>query len=998
MSNSKTSVSQASRDNISESRTVKTVSLTDSGRGKSSMISKTRKDRERIKTKTLYVSTFNVRTLSTDDKLIEFEEELKGVNWHIIGLSEVRRCGESCTTLQNGHTLYHRGNQTNKINGVGFLVNKNIVNNIIEYKSISERVISIDLRVNKRYTCKIIQVYAPTTEHEDEEVEEFYEEINQVLNNNTAHYVLMMGDFNAKIGIRSDPQEKGVGAFGSGTRNERGKLLLNYVKENNLHIMNTYFKKKESRRWTWKSPNGLIKNEIDFLISNNKNIVLDTSVVNSVKMGSDHRMVRSKIYFDTKIERYKLISKGPKGINTEELRVKQEQYQRQLENCIDRNMLHTQSINMLNNEISKQIQEIAHNVAGNKKKKKLQLCQQTLDLIKKRKTINQDITLNHIEVTELNKTIRKKIRLETRNYKNQQVRQTLEERKSLKVLQREFKNRTHITKLVNENNIECTRMEELKELTEAFYRSLYESKAKPPLETSSKERQKVMNVGSEEIPDITSEEIERTMSKMPKGRTAGGDGIVLEMLIYGGEIVLDILKILYNKCLLECDVPADWKNALVVLLFKKGDKTKLSNYRPISLLSVMYKVFIKIITERLTNKLDSYQPKEQAGFRRGFSTLDHLQVVRTVIEKTNEYNIPIWVAFIDYEKAFDSVEIWAVLKALSNSRVDYRCTTLIQNIYSNATLQVMLKDFTDKIDIGRGVRQGESISPKLFTLALEDMFKNIGWETKGIKINGEYLSHLRFADDIVLFADNQQDLQDMLLELDQNSKKIGLKMNIGKTKYMTNDNITQETRIEIDNKKIEHTESYVYLGQKIEVSKNNLKAELPRRISLAWTAFGRLREVFCSGLPNTLKAQIFDQYVLPTLTYGTETWAINKEIICKLQTTQRAMERRMIGVTLRDRINNNIIRERSKVTDVIERLCRLRWSWAGHIARSKDDRWTRRVMEWRPWSSKRSRGRPQTRWTDDIKRLVGDNWMWHAQDRKEWQCLGEAYVRRWMDS
>ncbi|XP_060530472.1 uncharacterized protein LOC132704478 [Cylas formicarius] len=581
---------------------------------------------------------------------------------------------------------------------------------------------------------------------------------------------------------------------------------------------------------------------------------------------------------------------------------------------------------------------------------------------------------------------------------NQQVRQTLEERKSLKVLQREFKNRTHITKLVNENNIECTRMEELKELTEAFYRSLYESKAKPPLETSSKERQKVMNVGSEEIPDITSEEIERTMSKMPKGRTAGGDGIVLEMLIYGGEIVLDILKILYNKCLLECDVPADWKNALVVLLFKKGDKTKLSNYRPISLLSVMYKVFIKIITERLTNKLDSYQPKEQAGFRRGFSTLDHLQVVRTVIEKTNEYNIPIWVAFIDYEKAFDSVEIWAVLKALSNSRVDYRCTTLIQNIYSNATLQVMLKDFTDKIDIGRGVRQGESISPKLFTLALEDMFKNIGWETKGIKINGEYLSHLRFADDIVLFADNQQDLQDMLLELDQNSKKIGLKMNIGKTKYMTNDNITQETRIEIDNKKIEHTESYVYLGQKIEVSKNNLKAELPRRISLAWTAFGRLREVFCSGLPNTLKAQIFDQYVLPTLTYGTETWAINKEIICKLQTTQRAMERRMIGVTLRDRINNNIIRERSKVTDVIERLCRLRWSWAGHIARSKDDRWTRRVMEWRPWSSKRSRGRPQTRWTDDIKRLVGDNWMWHAQDRKEWQCLGEAYVRRWMDS
>lgn len=276
------------------------------------------------------------------------------------------------------------------------------------------------------------------------------------------------------------------------------------------------------------------------------------------------------------------------------------------------------------------------------------------------------------------------------------------------------------------------------------------------------------------------------------------------------------------------------------------------------------------------------------------------------------------------------------------------------------------------------------------------MFRMLDWDERGIKIDGEKLNHLRFADDITLIAKDKIELQEMLEQLNEASKQIGLKININKTKYLTNE-IEEQQGITLEGKIIEKVDTFVYLGQKFELSKNNLTADLNRRISLAWAAFGKLQDVFQSDIPNTLKAETFNQYVLPALTYGTETWALNKNIIHKLQVTQRAMERRMLNIKLRDHIPNTEIRKRSKVKDVIEQLCTLRWNWAGHVGRMEDNRWTRKIIEWRPRENKRSRGRPQTRWTDDIKRVAGYDWMGKTRNREEWNHLREAYIRRWVE-
>jgi hypothetical protein len=131
------------------------------------------------------------------------------------------------------------------------------------------------------------------------------------------------------------------------------------------------------------------------------------------------------------------------------------------------------------------------------------------------------------------------------------------------------------------------------------------------------------------------------------------------------------------------------------------------------------------------------------------------------------------------------------------------------------------------------------------------------------------------------------------------------------------------------------------------------------------------------------------------MTYGTETWPLTMGLIRRLNVTQKAMERAMLGVSLRDRIRNDEIRKRTKVTDIARRIADLKWQWAGHIARRTDGHWGEKVLEWRPRTGRRSVGRPPTRWTDELVKVAGSRWMRAAQDRSLWRTLGEAYVQQW---
>jgi hypothetical protein len=102
----------------------------------------------------------------------------------------------------------------------------------------------------------------------------------------------------------------------------------------------------------------------------------------------------------------------------------------------------------------------------------------------------------------------------------------------------------------------------------------------------------------------------------------------------------------------------------------------------------------------------------------------------------------------------------------------------------------------------------------------------------------------------------------------------------------------------------------------------------------------------------------------------------------------------MLRVSLRDRIRNEVIRQKIKVTDIAHRISTLKWQWSGHFSHRTDNRWSKRVLEWRPRLGKRGIGRPQDRWSDDLSRKASRSWMRVAEDRARWREIRETYVQQ----
>ena len=185
---------------------------------------------------------------------------------------------------------------------------------------------------------------------------------------------------------------------------------------------------------------------------------------------------------------------------------------------------------------------------------------------------------------------------------------------------------------------------------------------------------------------------------------------------------------------------------------------------------------------------------------------------------------------------------------------------------------------------------------------------------------------------------------------------------------------------------MEHVESYIYLGQAIQMN-NDITMELVRRKRAAWTAFNSVKDTITNNkIDLKLRGKLFNSKILPSLLYGSETWNTTKREEDSLKSTQHTIERHICHVNKRDHIRNTDIRDRTKVADVIETMYNSKKRWAGHLARLNDNRWTVRVTNWYPRDVKRKQGRPPTRWEDPMIKVIGTLWKRKAQDRKDWYC------------
>ena len=366
----------------------------------------------------LNICTYNTRTLRTEEVLETLLDELTDFKWDVIGLAETKREGQGIEELQGGAWLYNHGktDEDKEATGIGFLLHPRITDYVNKIKSYSNRVVALNIQLSGKDQFCIIQVYAPTSDYDDEAVEAFYEAVNKAVEENKARYTIVMGDFNAKIGECQPEEETIIGKFGYGQRNARGDTLLEFAAQHKFIVANTFFEKRKDRYWTWESPDGNTHNQIDYILSSQRGIIQDCGVISRVDIGSDHRMVRAKVHLNRKLARLKFIKKGHKSkINILKLKEKRQKFQLELRNRFECLPIEETGVDERCQLICDTVLEVAAETAPPDKKKKLiseeDKVIETLDRKRKElKEIQNKTKAQKIEHAELVKTVRKKRR------------------------------------------------------------------------------------------------------------------------------------------------------------------------------------------------------------------------------------------------------------------------------------------------------------------------------------------------------------------------------------------------------------------------------------------------------------------------------------------------------------------------------------------------------------------------------------------------------------
>ena len=232
-------------------------------------------------------------------KLEVAKQEMAKVNVNILGISELKWTGMG-EFNSDDHYIYYCGQESLRRNGVACIVNKRVQNAVTWMQSQNDRMISVRFQ-GKPFKFTVIQVYAPTSNTEEAKVERFYEDLQDLLELTPKVCVLfIIGDWNAKVGSQETP---GVtGKFGLGTQNEAGQRLIEFCQENTLVIANTLFQQHKRRLYTWTSPDGQHRNQIDYILCSQRwrSSIQSAKTRPGVDCGSDHELLIAKFRLKSK--------------------------------------------------------------------------------------------------------------------------------------------------------------------------------------------------------------------------------------------------------------------------------------------------------------------------------------------------------------------------------------------------------------------------------------------------------------------------------------------------------------------------------------------------------------------------------------------------------------------------------------------------------------------------------------------------------------------------
>jgi len=428
--------------------------------------------------------------------------------------------------------------------------------------------------------------------------------------------------------------------------------------------------------------------------------------------------------------------------------------------------------------------------------------------------------------------------------------------------------------------------------------------------------------------------------------------------------------------------PEDFLKTVMIPLEKKAGAIECSDFRTISLISHAGKVVLRSLGRRLQSRCEKYLGEEQFGFRKGRGTRDAIGVLRAACERYMERKKGVWICFVDLEKAFDRVSWTRLMSILKDKGIDWKERRLIKNLYEQQRVIVRVNGkSSDEIKIERGVRQGCCISPILFNLYVEDMMDEFQREC-GLKIGGECINCIRFADDMALLSDDLEEMKGLVKKLDEVCDRYGMRINVKKTKIMSV-GCEGETNVVIRNSRIEKVDSFKYLGSWVTADGRSEK-DIRTRIGIAKVRFLKMKSILTSSLDLELRKRLCKCYVWSVFLYGSETWTIRKVDEKRIEAFEMWLWRRMMKIRWIDKVKNVDVlgligEERSLLKGIRKRKAK----WIGHSLRG--DSLLKKVFEGCIEGEKK-RGRKRVKMCDDLK-VGGCYWKMKrlAQDREKWR-------------
>lgn len=950
-------------------------------------------------------------------------------------LTETKKKGSGMEELSEGSLLCWSGVDFTERGkeGTAILLSPDAKESVRSFNAISSRIISVDLKISI-LRVKLICAYAPCDSENDLVKKEFWDRLNDIVSNHDPGVRLVLGgDFNGWVGVAGANEVGNVlGPFNHSYRkNANGDELIKLCTENDLFISNTWY--PHDVMYTWER--GGHRTMIDYLILDERlrELLDDTKVLEDADCGTDHFLVishirlgqgwvnRPKLTKPTRIKVETLQDSDIRIAYAEQLgpllREEETDWGRKLEVSIEDAWTH------LRDSVVDSAESICGVTVLGRMRGDAWWNREVKEAVEKKKdayravlaargTLNENLRRDEYKIRKREcKEIVKRSKTNSLNEEERRMQEDFEGNKKLfwKWVKRARNSDNGKLSAIKDGDGDLVwETSQVAGRWKEYFEGIYGEVAVQPTAINNV----IFSIQNPVIKDVFSAaEVSKAISILKNGKSAGVDRISGEMIKYGPQEICDRLVKLFNTCFGRGEVPSDFKKAVIVPVYKgKGSKSECQNYRGISLLSVVGKLYGRLLINRVIDITKDQLWDVQSGFMPGRSCADQIFSLQQIVEKALAVNKKVYCAFVDFEKAYDSIDRDILWQILLDYGVPLELVTAIRSFYVGSEACVRTNGvFSILFRIYLGVRQGCPMSAWLFNIFIDKCNKDAFRDKAGFKIGREVIRTLVYADDEFISAESPEDLQCLLDSLHGVSANMGLKVNVKKTKIcvFSRSGIMNESTFYLGGEAIEEVSEFVYLGRLFE-NNGSVTKEIDRRVGAGRRVIGGVNAIVRSQrVTKQAKIAIYKGVVVPTVLYGCESWALPDRLRSKVNAVGMDYLRSVCGIRRVDCIRNERVLEECGVEDAITKILdKSSLRWFGHITRMPENRITKEIYVGAVEGS-RPIGRPAKTWEDSIReiferykvpsrrnrrtcvnRVMGiDEAREICLDRKEWKAL-----------